>query len=108
MELGKPVGRTFAKKGTSKKASLGGGTLAGMSPVGGVVGKNFPKNGQDSKAPQSANSKSEKDQKLANGEAASIFKAPTSRVFTNDYQKVGRAPDDKDVASPYLGNPLRR
>lgn len=107
-DLGKPVGRTFGKKGAAKTVTLGGGTPAGMAPSGATTARTFDKKGQDSKKPQTAHSKALKEQKLAPGEATSIAKAPASRVYTNDYQKVGRSPDDKDVVSPYLGNPLRR
>lgn len=108
--LGKPVGRTFAKKGAAKTVTFGGGTPAGMAPSGASTARTFDKKGQDSKKAQTAHSKHIQEQKLDTkmGDAVSFTKAPTSRVYTGDYQKVGRSPDDKDIASPYLGNPLRR
>jgi hypothetical protein len=92
-----------------KNFDLAQSAKAGEVTGGTPVGRSYPKKGQDSKMAQSAHSKTIDEQKLDihRGEAASIFKAPTSRVFTNDYQKVGRSPDDKDVTTPYLGNPLR-
>lgn len=62
-----------------------------------------------SKQKQSEGTKRDKQEllNLANGQAASIGKAPTSRVYTNDYQKVGKSPDNKDITSVYLGNPLK-
>lgn len=107
------VGRDYNKSanpsgGTGFLAKLPA-TKAGESPSGGTPGRDYAKKGQDSKMSQSAHSKAIDEQKLDihRGEAASIFKAPTSRVYTNDYQKKGRSPDDKDVASSYLGNPLK-
>ena len=73
------------------------------------VGASFPKRGQDTKKKQSEGSKRDTVEKLAirEGLAYSKGKAPTNRVYTNDYQKVGRSPDDKDITSNYLGNPLK-
>ena len=107
---GVPVGRSFPNPNSGvQTVDLGGGTHAGEAPSGGTPGRDYSKKGQDSKVKQSSGSKTVDEQKLDihRGEAASIFDAPTSRVFTNDYQKKGRSPDDKDVTSPYLGNPLR-
>ena len=43
------------------------------------------------------------------GQAVSdVGAAPTSRVYTRDYSKVGREPDDVDLVTGALGNPLGR
>jgi len=36
-----------------------------------------------------------------------IGTAPTSRVYTKDYRKIGRDVDDTDTVTEALGNPLR-
>ena len=38
-----------------------------------------------------------------NGGVADINKAPTSRVYTRDYTKVGRDPEDTDLVTAALG-----
>lgn len=43
-----------------------------------------------------------------NGGVADINKAPTSRVYTRDYTKVGRDPEDTDLITAALGNPVFR
>lgn len=67
----------------------------------------YPKNGPVTKQEQSPGSKQLKSQMLANGQAADIGPAPPARVYTNDYSKVPPR-DSADVASAWLGNPLRR
>ena len=42
------------------------------------------------------------------GDVADINKAPTSRVYTRDYSKVGREEDDVDLVSAALGKPAFR
>lgn len=65
----------------------------------------YPKDGSSTKESQSSGSKVVKTQMLANGQAADIGPAPTSRVYTRDYAKVKeQAPD---TVSEFLGNPLR-
>ena len=43
-----------------------------------------------------------------NGGVADIGKAPTSRVYTRDYTKVGRDPEDSDLITAALGSPVFR
>ncbi len=43
-----------------------------------------------------------------NGGVADISKAPTSRVYTRDYTKVGRDPEDTDLLTGALGSPIFR
>lgn len=66
----------------------------------------FPKSGADTKLPGSAGCKGIKEQELQFGQPSDIGTAPTSRVYTRDYSKVGRAPGDKDLVTEALGNPL--
>lgn len=75
-------------------------TAAGMgSPTGSV-----PKSGAESKMKDSANTKGETSEMLQmNQPASQVGPAPTSRVFTNDYSKKGRAPGDRDELSSILG-----
>jgi hypothetical protein len=40
------------------------------------------------------------------GRASDIGTAPTSRVYTRDYTKVGRSEGDTDLVTAALGNPL--
>lgn len=67
----------------------------------------YPKSGPATKEEQSAGTKRVKVTMLENGQAADIGKAPTSRVYTNDYSKVPPR-DSEDITSAWLGNPLRR
>lgn len=46
--------------------------------------------------------------RFTNGDVADINKAPTSRVYTRDYSKVGREEDDVDLVSAALGKPVFR
>ena len=43
-----------------------------------------------------------------NGGVADISTAPTSRVYTRDYTKVGRDKEDVDLVTAALGNPVFR
>ena len=42
------------------------------------------------------------------GDVPDIGKAPTSRVYTRDYSKVGRDPEDTDLLTAALGRPIFR
>jgi hypothetical protein len=42
------------------------------------------------------------------GDVADINKAPTSRIYTRDYTKVGRDAEDVDLVSAALGKPAFR
>ena len=57
---------------------------------------------------QSAGSKMVDENYMRMGQASTIGPAPTSRVYTRDYSKVGREPDDVDLVTGALGNPLGR
>lgn len=57
--------------------------------------------------PQSSGSKLVKETYQQYG-APDIGKAPPSRIYTRDYSKVGREPDDVDLVTAALGNPLGR
>jgi hypothetical protein len=61
----------------------------------------------ETKLPFAQGCKCIKDQSLQMGQASDIGKAPASRVYTRDYKKIGREPDDKDLVTEALGNPLR-
>jgi len=54
---------------------------------------------------QSPGSKLVKEQyrSFARGDVPDISKAPTSRVYTRDYTKVGRDPEDTDLVTEALG-----
>ncbi len=70
----------------------------------------FPKDGGDSKLKCSPGCKCEKCSKLdfVRGEVSDIGTAPTSRVYTRDYSKVGREEDDVDLVTDALGrSPFR-
>lgn len=66
----------------------------------------YPKDGTCTKMDEASGSKTIKCQMLANGQAADIGPAPTSRVYTRDYGKV-KDPTDSDTLSEFLGNPMR-
>ena len=65
-----------------------------------------PKKGAETAMTQSPGSKEIKDEMLRLGQASDVGSAPTSRVYTRDYSKVGREEEDVDLVSPALGNPL--
>lgn len=70
-------------------------------------GCHFPKNADGgTELPEAEGTKCIKDESLQFGRASDIGTAPTSRVFTRDYSKVGRSKGDTDLVSPALGNPL--
>jgi hypothetical protein len=76
----------------------------GTSPPG----NNFPKNGQESKRMESPGTKCLDDESLSDTQAVSkVGPAPTSRIYTRDYRKVGRDPDQTDLITSVLGNPFR-
>lgn len=66
-----------------------------------------PKKGNISAERDSPDEKAKAEQFLQFGQPASeVGPAPTSRLFTRDYSKVGREPDDVDLITSQLGNPL--
>lgn len=67
----------------------------------------FAKSGADTKLSYSPGAKHVKCVSIGITEAADIRKAPTSRIYTKDYSKVGRAKDDTDTVTVALGNPFR-
>jgi hypothetical protein len=71
----------------------------------------FPKDSDaDTKLPQAEGSKFIKEVNLdfVRGDVADIGTTPTSRVYTRDYKKVGRSPDDQDLVTDALGkSPFR-
>lgn len=67
----------------------------------------FPKSAGQTKLPYADECKCIKEKMLEITEVSDIGSAPTSRVYTKDYKKVGRSPDDTDTVSPALGNPFR-
>lgn len=52
--------------------------------------------------------KCDDDLSFTRGDVSDVGKAPTSRVYTRDYKKVGREPDDVDLVSPALGKAVFR
>jgi hypothetical protein len=46
--------------------------------------------------------------RFTRGDVADINKAPTSRIYTRDYTKVGRDAEDVDLVSAALGKPAFR
>jgi hypothetical protein len=69
----------------------------------------FPKSSTgETKLPEPGSKTIKEDNPRFNGGVADIGKAPTSRVYTRDYRKVGRDPDGDDLVGPALGNPVFR
>lgn len=66
----------------------------------------FRKRASESQQEQSPGSKVLRTEVLRPGQAADFGRAPPSRIYTRDYKKTGRSPDDQDTVQPYLGNPL--
>lgn len=67
-----------------------------------------PKAGAETKEKQSKGTKCLKDQMLSIGEAADIGPAPAHRrLYMRDYSKVRPSPDDTDLVTEALGNPLK-
>lgn len=48
------------------------------------------------------------DLSFRRGDVADINKAPTSRIYTRDYTKVGRDKEDTDLVTAALGSPAFR
>ena len=67
-------------------------------------------NDPGTKLKQSTGSKLIKEQyrSFTAGDVPDIGKAPTSRVYTRDYSKVGRDPEDTDLLTAALGRPIFR
>jgi hypothetical protein len=66
------------------------------------------KKGAESSEKQTAGSKVVKDQMLTIGEASDIGPAPAHRrLYMRDYSKVRPSPDDTDLVTEALGNPLK-
>lgn len=66
------------------------------------------KKGAHTSVGQTGGTKQVRAEFLRTGQAADIFKAPPSRLFTRDYCKV-KDYDDKgnqDTVGPFVGNPL--
>ncbi len=70
----------------------------------------FPKTKDGESVLPEPNAKTIKEQILGftAGRVSDIGTAPTSRVYTRDYSKVGRDPDGDDLVGPALGNPVFR
>jgi hypothetical protein len=68
----------------------------------------IPKKGSETKLSQSLGSKEVKAQRLSIGEASDIGPAPAHRrLYMRDYSKVRPSPDDTDLVTETLGNPLK-
>lgn len=67
-----------------------------------------PGKGATTKMAQSTGSKQIKVDHLRMGQPSDIGKAPPERIYTRDYSKAAPAPDQTDLVSPALGNPLGR
>ena len=65
------------------------------------------KSGTQSDMKEVFGAKSIKEQELRFGQPSDIGDAPTSRIYTRDYTKVGRSVGDTDLVTQALGNPLR-
>jgi hypothetical protein len=97
-------------KGKNPKAGPGAGSTQHADRTAGGAGSppvKFPKSGAETKERVSPHSKEESSEMLQFGQPArEVGPAPTSRVYTRDYSKVGREPDDVDLLSGVIGNPL--
>ncbi len=70
-------------------------------------GARFPKNGAETKLKDSPGCKQESEESLGITQtAADVGPAPTTRVYTRDYTKKGRDPDQTDLVTAALGNPF--
>jgi hypothetical protein len=68
----------------------------------------FPKDGAETKLKCSPGGKCESDEMLAISQTASkVGPASTSRVYTRDYSKGRKDPDQTDLVTAALGNPFR-
>ncbi len=66
------------------------------------------KDGQESSLKRTPGSKCIDHENLSiTAVAAKVGPAPTSRVYTRDYSKKGRDPDQTDLITSVLGNPFR-
>ena len=68
----------------------------------------LPKDGNESRLKRTPGSKCLDHEYLSvTGVAAKVGPAPTSRIYTRDYSKIGRDPGDQDLITSVLGNPFR-
>ncbi len=68
----------------------------------------YPKDGNESKLKRTSGSKCMDHEYLSmTAAAAKVGPAPTSRIYTRDYSKVGRDADQTDLVTSALGNPFR-
>lgn len=65
------------------------------------------KSGTQSSMVEVLGAKSIKEQELRFGQPSDVGTAPTSRIYTRDYTKVGRSEGDTDLVTEALGDPLR-
>lgn len=97
-------------KGKNPKAGAGAGSTQHSDRT--ATGAGSPpsvhaKAGQLSKERDSPDEKAKSEEFLQFGQPArEVGPAPTSRLYTRDYSKVGREPDDVDLITGALGNPL--
>lgn len=86
-----------------KATQIAGRSAPGMGSPPAVHNKA----GQLSTERDSPDEKAKSEEFLQFGQPArEVGPAPTSRVYTRDYSKVGREPDDVDLITGVLGNPL--
>lgn len=70
--------------------------------------RELPKDGSQSKLKCSPGCKTESEEMLAITQTASeVGPASTSRVYTRDYSKGRKDPDQTDLVTAALGNPFR-
>lgn len=104
---GKQMPRTYPKGKNPKAESFAATQIAGRSAPGmGSPPGVHDKSGAQTTEKQSAHSKEVTSEMLQFGQPPHVGPAPTSRLYTRDYSKVGREPDDVDLISSQLGNPL--
>jgi len=71
-------------------------------------GTSFPKAGSETKLKCSPGGKCESDEMLTiTATASKVGPASTSRVYTRDYSKGRKDPDQSDLVTAALGNPFR-
>jgi hypothetical protein len=67
-----------------------------------------PKDGQESSLKRTPGSKCLDHENLSmTATASKVGPAPPSRIYTRDYSKKGRDPDQTDLITSVLGNPFR-